>query len=136
MTAKRAFPYAVECKNAEQNIGLYKNFKQAKRHNHREPLLVIKKNREPALAIITLDHFFELIEKMIDQATRTYQTFLRPPPLPDHIVINKTSELVELIDIPFSTLEKSVKYFVSVQNGDHPNSVAKVIMDDKKVKRN
>ena len=63
ITAKRAFPYAVECKNAEQNIGLYKNFKQAKRHNHREPLLVIKKNREPALAIVTLDHFFELIEK-------------------------------------------------------------------------
>jgi len=39
-----------------------------------------------------------------------------------------------LIDIPFSTLEKSVKYFVSVQNGDHPNSVAKVIMNDKKGK--
>ena len=71
---------------------------------------------------------------MINQATRTYQTFTRPPPLPDHIVINKTSELVELIDIPFSTLEKSVKYFVSVQNGDHPNSVAKVIMNDKKGK--
>jgi PHD/YefM family antitoxin component YafN of YafNO toxin-antitoxin module len=53
----------VECKNAEQHIGLYKNFKQAKRHNHREPLLVIKKNREPALAIISLEHFFELIEK-------------------------------------------------------------------------
>ena len=32
-------------------------------HNHREPLLVVKKNREPALAIITLDHFFELLEK-------------------------------------------------------------------------
>ena len=63
ITAKRAFPYSVECKNAEQNIGLYKNFKQAKRHNHREPLLVIKKNREPALAIISLEHFFELIEK-------------------------------------------------------------------------
>jgi len=26
-------------------------------------LLVIKKNREPALAIISLEHFFELIEK-------------------------------------------------------------------------
>jgi hypothetical protein len=48
---------------SEQHIGLYKNFKQAKRHNHREPLLVIKKNREPALAIISLEHFFELIEK-------------------------------------------------------------------------
>jgi len=63
ITAKRAFPYSVECKNAEQHMGLYKNFKQAKRHNHREPLLVIKKNREPALAIISLEHFFELIEK-------------------------------------------------------------------------
>ena len=39
------------------------NFKQAKKHNHREPLLVCKKNREPALAIVTLDHFFELIER-------------------------------------------------------------------------
>lgn len=27
ITAKRALPYSVECKNAEQNIGLYKNFK-------------------------------------------------------------------------------------------------------------
>ena len=63
LTAKRAFAYAVECKNCEQHLGLYKHFKQATKHNHREPLLCIKKNREPALAIITLDHFFELIEK-------------------------------------------------------------------------
>ena len=63
LTARRAFAYSVECKNSEQHLGLYKNFKQAKKHNHREPLLVIKKNREPALAIISLDHFFDLIEK-------------------------------------------------------------------------
>ena len=63
LTAKRAFSYSIECKNSEQLIGLYKYFRQAKKHNHREPLLVIKKNRQPALAIITLDHFFELIEK-------------------------------------------------------------------------
>ena len=63
ITAKRAFPYSTECKNSEQHIGLYKNFKQANKHNHREPLLVIKKNRERPLAVITLDHFFELIEK-------------------------------------------------------------------------
>jgi len=71
---------------------------------------------------------------MINQATRTYQTLTRPPPLPDHIVINKLSELVELIDIPFSTLEKSDKYLLACKNGDHPNSVAKVIMNDKKGK--
>ena len=63
LTAKRVFNYSTECKNSELHIGLYKHFKQAKRHNHREALLVVKKNREPALAIITLDHFFELIER-------------------------------------------------------------------------
>jgi len=63
LTAKRVFNYSTECSNTEQYKGLYKKFKQAKGHNHREPLLVCKKNREPALAVITLDHFFELIEK-------------------------------------------------------------------------
>jgi hypothetical protein len=63
LTAKKVFPYSVECKNSEQHKGLYKHFKQANGHNHREPLLVCKKNREPALAIITLEHFFELIER-------------------------------------------------------------------------
>jgi len=63
LTAKKVFPYSTECKNSEQHKGLYKHFKQAKKHNHREPLLCVKKNREPALAIITLDHFFELIER-------------------------------------------------------------------------
>ena len=63
LTAKKVFPYSTECKNSEQHKGLYKHFKQAKKHNHREPLLCIKKNREPALAVITLDHFFELIER-------------------------------------------------------------------------
>tara|TARA_R100001440_G_scaffold24289_1_gene39599 strand:- start:355 stop:477 length:123 start_codon:yes stop_codon:yes gene_type:complete len=34
--------------------------KQARRHTNQEPLLVIKMNRERPLAIIDLDHFFEL----------------------------------------------------------------------------
>ena len=63
LTSKKVFAYSTECKNSEQHKGLYKHFKQAKKHNHREPLLVCKKNREPALAIVTLDHFFELIER-------------------------------------------------------------------------
>ena len=63
LTAKKVFPYSTECKNTEMHKGLYKHFKQAKGHNHRTPLLVVKKNREPALAIVTLDHFFELIER-------------------------------------------------------------------------
>ena len=63
LTSKKVFAYSTECKNSEQHKGLYKHFKQAKGHNHREPLLVCKKNREPALAIITLDHLFDLIER-------------------------------------------------------------------------
>ena len=63
LTSKKVFPYSTECKNTQMHKGLYKHFKQATKHNHREPLLCVKKNREPALAIITLDHFFELIER-------------------------------------------------------------------------
>ena len=63
LTAKKVFPYSTECKNSEMHKGLYRHFKQANKHNHREPLLVVKKNREPALAIVSLDHFFELIER-------------------------------------------------------------------------
>ena len=63
LTAKRVFNYSTECKNSEMHLGLYKNFRQAKKHSHRTPLLVVKKNRQPALAIVTLDHFFELIER-------------------------------------------------------------------------
>tara|TARA_R110000803_G_scaffold177306_3_gene239711 strand:+ start:81 stop:422 length:342 start_codon:yes stop_codon:yes gene_type:complete len=63
ITAKRVFPYATECTNTEQYKGIYKKFKQSKGHNHRTELLVIKMNKEKPLAIITLDHFFELLEK-------------------------------------------------------------------------
>ena len=63
LTSKKVFAYSTEGKNSEKLAGLYRDFKQASRHSHREPLLVIKKNRERALACITLDHFFELIER-------------------------------------------------------------------------
>ena len=63
LTSKKVFNYSTECKNSQMHKGLYMHFKQATKHNHREPLLCVKKNREPALAIITLDHFFELIER-------------------------------------------------------------------------
>jgi hypothetical protein len=63
LTAKKVFPYSTECKNSQMHKGLYRNFRQAKRHNHREPMLCDKKNREPAHAIVTLDHSFDLIER-------------------------------------------------------------------------
>ena len=63
LTAKKVFPYSTECKNSELHIGLYKNFRQAKKHNHREPLLVVKMNREKPLAIVDLEHLFQIHEE-------------------------------------------------------------------------
>jgi|TARA_R100001530_G_C4288719_1_gene147455 hypothetical protein len=63
LTSKKVFPYSTECKNSQQHLTLYKNFRQANRHNRREPLLIVKMNRERPLAIIDLDHFFSLIER-------------------------------------------------------------------------
>ena len=59
-TAKKLFPYSVECKNRNELKGIYKHYRQAVGHSPREPLLVIKMNREKPLAIIDLDHFFDL----------------------------------------------------------------------------
>ena len=62
LTARKLFPYSVECKRREEYKQIYTAFKQATRHTKLEPLLVIKRNREIPLAIISLEHFFELQE--------------------------------------------------------------------------
>ena len=58
--SRKLFPYSIECKNREDLNTLYNHYKQAMRHAPYEPLLVVKKNREKALAVISLEHFFEL----------------------------------------------------------------------------
>ena len=58
--SRKLFPYSIECKNREDLNTIYNHYKQAMRHAPHEPLLVVKKNRERPLAIISLDHFFEL----------------------------------------------------------------------------
>ena len=60
-TAKKFLPYSVECKNRNDFKGIYNGFRQAVKHSPREPVLVIKTNREKPLAIIDLDHFFKLL---------------------------------------------------------------------------
>ena len=59
--AREKFPYSVECKNRNEYKGIYNAFKQAIKHSPLEPLLVIKMNREKPLAVIDLDHFFDLL---------------------------------------------------------------------------
>jgi hypothetical protein len=59
--AKSLFPYSVECKYREVFKTLYGFYDQAAKGDG-EPLLVVKMNNKPAMAIITLDKFFELIK--------------------------------------------------------------------------
>tara|TARA_R110000851_G_scaffold107509_4_gene227784 strand:+ start:1414 stop:1752 length:339 start_codon:yes stop_codon:yes gene_type:complete len=60
-TAKKLFPYEVETKNRSDFKGLYAHFKQAQRHGPQTPLLIIKGTKERPLAIIDMEHFFELL---------------------------------------------------------------------------
>jgi len=59
-TARKLFPYSIECKNREDFKGLYSHYKQATKHTPLEPMLIVKMNREKPLCIIDLDHFFKL----------------------------------------------------------------------------
>ena len=61
-TSRKLFPYSIECKNRQDFKTLYAYFAQARRHLALEPLLVVKMNRERPLAVIDLDHLFELLE--------------------------------------------------------------------------
>lgn len=56
--AFKLFPYAVECKR-NKAFSIYKAFEQ-QGNSPGEDVLVIRGDRKPALAIITLDHFMEL----------------------------------------------------------------------------
>ena len=58
--ARKLFPYSIECKNRSDMKMIYSFYKQAKKHNRLEPLLVIKTLRKKPLAIIDLEHLFEL----------------------------------------------------------------------------
>ena len=62
-TSRKLFPYSIECKNRQDFKTLYNYFNQARRHVALEPLLVVKMNRERPLAVIDLEHLFQLIEK-------------------------------------------------------------------------
>lgn len=62
-TARKLFPYSIECKNREDFKTIYSYFHQAQSHTNMEPLLVVKMNREKPLVIINMEHLFELLEK-------------------------------------------------------------------------
>jgi hypothetical protein len=65
--AQEAFPFAVECKNAE-SISIWKAWEQAEGHTWGtilDPMLVIKRNRSPVLAVVTFNRIM-LMQDMIN----------------------------------------------------------------------
>lgn len=73
--ARIDLPYTIECKNVER-LNLWKAWEQAMNHKgDYEPLLFIKKNHSPILAVINAEHFMEILngstqfrqEKRIDK---------------------------------------------------------------------
>ena len=64
LTARKLFPYSVECKNREEYRTLYKHFKQAIKHTNLQPLLIVKMNREKPLAIVSMEHLFNLLDEI------------------------------------------------------------------------
>lgn len=66
--AKSVFRYAIEAKNRETFGSLYKYYEQAKGHGIEEPLLVIKMNFKQPLAIISFEHFMNLIKEVNENA--------------------------------------------------------------------
>ena len=60
--ARKLVPYQIECKNkATSQVHTYYN--QAKEHGKHEPLVVVKKDRDIPLAIVSLEHFIGLLKK-------------------------------------------------------------------------
>ena len=62
--AKRAFPYAVECKNQEK-INIWASLDQAQENaaEGQTPLLVFKKNRTESYVAMKLSDFIKLVPK-------------------------------------------------------------------------
>lgn len=60
--ARRLFGYQIEAKQRATSA-VHTDYAQAKSHGPHEPLLVIGKDRDIPLAVISLDHFMALTER-------------------------------------------------------------------------
>ena len=62
VSARRAFPFSVECKNQE-SVNVWNAYAQAESNQRNgEPLVIIKRNNHKPLAIIDFDFLLELIK--------------------------------------------------------------------------
>lgn len=61
--AKGVFPYQVECK-AKAKSPVHTLYEQAKTHGDLEPLVLVKKDRDVILAIVSWEHLQKLIKEL------------------------------------------------------------------------
>lgn len=62
--ARFFFPYSVECKK-HKHFAVYSPYEQAQANaKGHEPLLIIEGDRKKPLAILSAEHFFELMKKL------------------------------------------------------------------------
>ena len=59
--AFRLFPYAVECKSLAK-VAVYRFYEQREPNSDGETLVIVKENGKQPLAIVSLDHFMELVK--------------------------------------------------------------------------
>lgn len=59
--ARKLIPYQIECKNKHASQ-IHTYYEQAKSHGDHEPLVIVKKDRDITLAIVSWEHFKELIK--------------------------------------------------------------------------
>jgi molybdate-binding protein len=58
--ARKLIPFQIECKNkATSQIHTY--YEQAKSHGEHEPLVIVKKDRDVTLAIVSMAAFLKLL---------------------------------------------------------------------------
>lgn len=60
--ARRSFPFAIECKN-HRAFSVYKHYEQAKANAEGSdiPVLIIKQDRSEPMALLSFEHFLEII---------------------------------------------------------------------------
>lgn len=61
--ARKAIPYQIECKNkARSQVHTY--YSQAKQHGDHEPLVIVKMDRDIPLAVLSAEHFFNILKQL------------------------------------------------------------------------
>ena len=90
--AQEVFPYAVECKACER-LNLHTAWEQCVRNRGAlMPLLVLRKNRSEALAVVPFDHFLTLVPNVPNVSMDYNNTYVK------HSLPRSPNESVESVD--------------------------------------